>query len=72
MSSWTTPESIENVEKILGGLHDQYTKNPSSVSANGLGSAYGAYIGEIIRRSELGAKWERDDPVAGEKSYPLQ
>jgi hypothetical protein len=66
-----TPESIQNVENILGGLHDQYVKNPSSVSANGLGSAYGAYIGEVIRRSEAGARWERDDPVAGEKSYPF-
>jgi hypothetical protein len=66
-----TPESIHDVENILGGLHDQYTRNPSSVNANGLGSAYGAYIGEVIRRSEVGAKWERDDPVAGEKSYPL-
>jgi hypothetical protein len=66
-----TPASIQNVEKILGQLHDQYAKNPSSISANGLASAYGAYIGEVIRRSEPDVKWERDDPVGGEKSYPL-
>lgn len=66
-----TPNSIQRVENILGQLHDQYVKNPSSISASGLGSAYGAYIGEVIRRSETGAKWERDDPVGGEKSYPL-
>jgi len=66
-----TPESIKTVESILGSVHDQYVKNPSSVSAIGLGLAYGAYVGEVIRRSENGAKWERDDPVAGEKSYPL-
>lgn len=66
-----TPESIQNVETILGCLHDQYLKNPSSISVNGLGSAYGAYIGEVIRRSESGARWERDDPIAGEKSYPF-
>ena len=66
-----SPESIQSVEKILGGLHDQYVKNPSSVSATGLGSAYGAYIGEVIRKTESGAHWERDDPVAGEKSYPI-
>jgi hypothetical protein len=67
-----TPESIKIVESILGSVHDQYVKNPDSVSARGLGSAYGAYVGEVIRRSENGAKWERDDPVAGEKSYPLR
>jgi hypothetical protein len=66
-----TPNSIQNVEKILGQLHDQYTKNPSSVSADGLDSAYGAYIGEVIRRSESDARWEQDDPVGGPKSYPL-
>ena len=66
-----TPGSIQNVENILGQLHDQYAKNPSSVSANGLGSGYGAYIGEVIRRSEVDAKWERDDTVGGEQSYPV-
>jgi hypothetical protein len=64
-------ESIKSVEKILGQLHDQYALNPSSVSVKGLGSAYGAYVGEVIRRSEPGARWERDDAVGGEKSYPL-
>lgn len=64
-------ESIEKVEQILGNLHDNYVKNPSSISANGLGSAYGAYIGEVIRRAEPGARWERDDEVGGEKSYPI-
>jgi len=66
-----TPDSIRNVENILGHIHEQYVKNPSSVSANGLGSAYGAYIGEVIRRSEADARWERDDTVGGEKSYPI-
>ena len=64
-------ESIKAVDKILGQIHDAYVKDPKSVSVTGLGSAYGAYVGEVIRRSESGAKWERDDPVGGEKSYPL-
>ena len=64
-------DSIKKVEEILGRLHDLYVKDPSTISAKGLGSAYGAYIGEVIRRSESDAKWERDDAVGGEKSYPL-
>jgi Family of unknown function (DUF6278) len=63
-------ESIKTVEQILGRVHAQWTKDPSAVSAKGLGSAYGAYIGEVIRRSEPGAHWERDDEL-GEKSYPI-
>ncbi len=63
-------ESIKTVDQILGSLHDQYTKDPSKISVKGLGSAYGAYIGEVIRRSEPGAHWERDDEL-GEKSYPI-
>lgn len=63
-------ESIKNVEQILGGLHDQYTKDPSKLSVKGLGSAYGAYIGEVIRKSEPGAHWQRNDEM-GEKSYPI-
>jgi hypothetical protein len=64
-------DSIKTVDKILGQVHDAYAKDPNSVSVRGLGSAYGAYVGEVIRRSEPGARWDRDDPVAGEKSYPL-
>jgi hypothetical protein len=63
--------SIQTVEKLLGGVHDQYVKDPSSVSVPGMANMYGAYVGEVIRRSEPGARWERDDAVGGEKSYPI-
>jgi hypothetical protein len=64
-------DSIKRAEGVLGQPHDQYAKDPSSVSAKGLGSAYGAYVGEVIRRSEPGARWGRGDAVGGPKSYPL-
>ena len=63
-------ESIKNVDQILGKLHEQYARDRSTISVQGLGSAYGAYIGEVIRRSEPGSRWQRDDAI-GEKSYPL-
>jgi len=34
-------DSIKEVEGILGRLHELYVKDPSSISAKGLGSAYG-------------------------------
>ena|SRR5215469_317132 len=64
-------DSIKKVDVVLGHIHDQYVKNKLSSDVDALASAYGAYIGEVIRRSEPGAKWDRDHPVAGPKSYPL-
>jgi hypothetical protein len=64
-------DSIKKVEEILGRMHDQYVKDRTSLRVNALASAYGAYIGEVIRRSEPETKWERDHPDFGEKTYPL-
>ena len=66
-----SPGSIKRVDQILGNLHDMYVKDPASISERGLSAAYGAYIGEVIRRTEAGVHWEKDHPVLGEKSYPL-
>lgn len=65
-------DSIKKVEEILGRMHEQYVRDKSSLSVNALASMYGAYIGEVIRRSEPGSRWDRDHPVFGEKSYPLR
>ena len=64
-------ESIRRVESIFGELHARYASNPSSIAVKGLASAYGAYIGEVIRRTETNVNWETSDSVGGEKSYPL-
>jgi hypothetical protein len=62
--------SIRRVESILGGIHDQYMKNPSSIAVNGWASAYGAYLGQVMRKTEPDVKWETSDLVGGNKSYP--
>lgn len=64
-------ESIKKVDIVLGRLHDQYVKNKTSLRFDALANAYGAYIGEVIRRSEPSIHWDRDDGVAGPQSYPL-
>src|ERR1700761_8637456 len=53
-------DSIKKVEQILGKLHEKYEKLQSSISVTGLSGAYGAYIGEVIRKNEPGVHWERD------------
>jgi hypothetical protein len=65
-------DSIKNVEEVLGRMHEQYVKEPKSLSVPALANMYGAYIGEVIRRSEPGTKWERDHPVFGPRTYPLR
>jgi hypothetical protein len=66
-----TPDSIQKVEEVLGNIHEEYQRTKSTRGLQGLAMAYGAYIGEVIRRSEPGAKWERSDTVVGENSYPM-
>lgn len=63
--------SLKQVDEILGRVHAEYVQNPGSVSVPGMSAEYGAYVGEVIRRSEPNAYWTRDSQVAGEKAYPL-
>jgi len=64
-------ESIQQVEVVLGKLHEEFLQRKSEKGVRGLAMAFGAYIGESIRKKVPEAKWDRDHPVAGEKSYPL-
>lgn len=66
-----SPQSIQKVEEILGKLHQDYQRNPEIPGVKGIASAFGAYVGEAIRRANTGAKWERDHPKLGERTYPL-
>jgi hypothetical protein len=66
-----SPDSVKQVEKVLGQLHDEYIRTKPTGGVRGLAMAYGAYIGEVIRRNETDVRWERSDAVGGENSYPL-
>lgn len=66
-----TPESIKTLDNVLGNIHDEYQRTKATNGIIGLAMAYGAYIGEVIRRSEPDAKWEQGDSIGGEKSYPI-
>jgi len=63
-------DSIKSVDAILSRVHDSYARDPESVHVNGISIEYGAYVGEVIRRSEPGAYWTKDSAL-GEKIYPL-
>lgn len=66
-----SPKSIMEVEKILGKLHEVDTGQDKIKKAKTMALFFGAYIGECIRRSTPGAKWEKDHSVFGKKTYPL-
>jgi hypothetical protein len=63
--------SLKQVDQILSLAHTAYVKNASSVNLRGMSAEYGAYVGEVIRRSEPNVYWTRDSQAMGEKSYPL-
>lgn len=66
-----SPESVENVEKILGIRQKWYVEKKftdKDIRAEAL--ILGAYIGEVIRR-QYGGTWAEDDDVSGPGSYPL-
>lgn len=66
-----SPASIEQVELILGKLHDEYQSRGTTEGQRGLALAFGVYIGEVIRKQAGEGQWEQDHPVAGEGSMPL-
>jgi hypothetical protein len=80
---WSTeldfsPRSIEDVELILARMHESiprklyeklYKRGPTPEQMATLSLAYGAYLGEVIRR-EFGGTWNRED-VNGEPALVL-
>jgi hypothetical protein len=63
--------SIKDVEEALNAIHEQYLALHPEKGVMGLAMAYGAYIGEVMRRGYPGSKWEQDSSVMGMNSYPL-
>jgi hypothetical protein len=80
---WSTeldfsPRSIEDVELILARMHESiprrlyeklYKRGPTPDQMATLSLAYGAYLGEVIRR-EFGGTWSKEE-VNGEPALAL-
>jgi hypothetical protein len=66
-----SPDSIKKVEEVLGKIHEEYQQTKPTSGVQGLAMAYGAYIGEVIKRSEPNVKWKQSDSIGGQNSYPL-
>jgi len=66
-----SPASIEEVEKLLGELHNGHVQTPiPEAEISRLSARWGAYIGEVMKRVRP-AKWRRDSEKIGLASMPL-
>ena len=64
--------SVENAEDALGKLHDDFIASGKNTTGQvGLGLAFGAYLGEVIKRNLKVGRWERDDALQGKNTYPF-
>lgn len=64
-------ESIKEVERILGAMHEDYKRTGSDDGMNGIALEFAAYIATVIDRHFGPAQWERDDPTFGPDAFPL-
>jgi hypothetical protein len=64
--------SVERVERILAAIStSRELPTMSETRVRVLATAYGAYVGEVIRRGR-GGKWLQSDPKLGQNSFPLE
>ena len=64
-------ESIKNVEKILGKIHDEYKQTGSEDGLQGIAFEFASYIVKVIEKNVGPARWQRDHAKLGPDSFPL-
>lgn len=65
-----SPASVAHIEAALDRLSKQIPRDKPPAGTFGQAIAYGAYVGEVLRRKH-GGIWAADHPEGGEHSYPL-
>jgi hypothetical protein len=63
--------SIKRADDALGKIRQEYLQRKSEEGVWGLSVMFGAYVGEVIRRSDSKAFWKKDHPKIGENTFPL-
>jgi hypothetical protein len=64
-------QSVQQVEEILGKIHDQYYQDMNDAGLNGLALEFAAYIVSVIQKNLNLGRWERDHEKMGKDSFPL-
>ena len=60
-----SPQSIQDIENVLSGIHDGYLKSGDDTGLNGIALEFAAYIVEVIKRNYGPVKWDRDGSEFG-------
>jgi hypothetical protein len=66
-----SPQSIHEVEEMLGALHEDYVRTGSDDGYYGVALEFAAYIAKVVESHFGPIQWTRDHPVFGKESLPL-
>ena len=66
-----SPESIKEVEYILGEIHRKYKRTNSEEGLQGIAFEFAAYIVKVIEENFGTAEWTPNHHSMGENSFPL-
>jgi hypothetical protein len=64
-------ESIRQVERILGALHDDYKRTRREDGIHGIALEFAAYLVTVVERHFGSGDWQRDDSSFGADSFPF-
>jgi hypothetical protein len=64
-------DSVSDVERILGELHDEYRDSGNEHGIFGIALEFGAYLVAVIERHHGPIDWKRDHETFGKQSFPL-
>ena len=65
-----THNSIEQVEKVLGLVHDEYKKTKNKEGLDGIALEFATYIISTIEKNLAKGRWERDSKEFGKDVFP--
>jgi hypothetical protein len=64
--------SVEDVDGILGELHDEYRRTKSDEGLQGIALQFGAYLVTVLERHRGPVVWKRDHPDIGTDTFPVE
>jgi hypothetical protein len=63
--------SIEQVEDMLGEIHENYVQTKNEEGLFGLALIFGGYVGAVIKKDTGKGTWEKEHPDFGPEAFPL-
>jgi hypothetical protein len=64
--------SIQQVESILGEIHDDFKRTGSEEGLRGIALEFAAYLISVIEHNFAQGTWRRDDPSMGAETFPYE